>query len=205
MSIIFYNVKTSEISTNLNSYINSFITQSQNDREELVKQIIDSFQSIVLKKNEFLVQENKICTFFCYIESGILQHAILVDSEEKTTYLALRNSVTSSLKSFLNKIPSQKSIKAISECNLKVIDLETFQRLMKNNEVFKQFYHNLIEKQIMLIDDYRIDLLTLNPEERYKKLLLTEPKLLQEVPLHYLASFLGISTRNMSRIRKNVK
>ena len=58
------------------------------------------------------------------------------------------------------------------------------------------------EKQICLIDDYRIDLLTLTPEERYKKLLTNEPKLLQEVPLHYLASFLGISSRHMSRIRK---
>lgn len=198
-------MKPSEINTNLNSYINSFIVHNQNDNQELVKQIVDDFQSIVLKKNEFLVHENEICPLFCYIESGILQHAILVDGEEKTTYLALRNSVTSSLNSFLNKIPSRKSIKAISECNLKVIDLQTFQRLMKNNEIFKQFYHNLIEKQIMLIDDYRIDLLILTPEERYKKLLLTEPNLLQEVPLHYLASFLGISTRNMSRIRKNVK
>lgn len=198
-------MKASEINTNLNTYINSFVIHNQNDNEELVKQIVDNFQSIVLKKNDFLVHENEICPLFCYIESGILQHAIVVVGEEKTTYLALRNSVTSSLNSFLNKIPSRKSIKAISDCSLKVIDLENFQKLMKNNEVFKQFYHNLIEKQIMLIDDYRIDLLTLTPEERYKKLLQTEPKLLQEVPLHYLASFLGISTRNMSRIRKNVK
>lgn len=198
-------MKASEINTNLNTYINSFIIHNQNNNEELVKQIVDNFQSIDLKKNEFLVHENEICPLFCYIEGGILQHAIVVDGEEKTTYLALRNSVTSSLNSFLNKIPSRKSIKAISDCSLKVIDLENFQKLMKNNEVFKQFYHNLIEKQIMLIDDYRIDLLTLTPEERYKKLLQTEPKLLQEVPLHYLASFLGISTRNMSRIRKNVK
>ena len=198
-------MKASKINTNLNSYINSFIVHNQYDNQELVKQIVDNFQSIVLKKNEYLVHEDEICPLFCYIERGILQHAILVDGEEKTTYLALRDSVTSSLNSFLNKIPSRKSIKAISECNLKVIDLESFQKLMINNEIFKQFYHNLIEKQIMLIDDYRIDLLILTPEERYKKLLLTEPNLLQEVPLHYLASFLGISTRNMSRIRKNVK
>ena len=76
---------------------------------------------------------------------------------------------------------------------------------MHQNKAFHQFYFNLIEKQICLIDDYRIDLLTLTPEERYKKLLVNEPILLQEVPLHYLASFLGISTRHMSRIRKNVK
>ncbi|WP_258932283.1 hypothetical protein [Flavobacterium oreochromis] len=55
-----------------------------------------------------------------------------------------------------------------------------------------------------MIDDYRIDLLALTPEERYKKLLENEPKLLNEVPLHYLASFLGISNRHMSRIRKSI-
>ena len=79
-----------------------------------------------------------------------------------------------------------------------------FKDLIENNKAFHQFYYNVIEKQICLIDDYRIDLLTLTPEERYKKLLATEPKLLQEVPLHYLSSFLGISSRHMSRIRKNI-
>jgi CRP-like cAMP-binding protein len=116
----------------------------------------------------------------------------------------LRNTVTSSLNSFLNKIPSRKSIKALSDCKLWVVDLKTFKDLIENNTAFHQFYYNIIEKQICLIDDYRIDLLTLTPEERYRKLLANDPKLLQEVPLHYLASFLGISSRHMSRIRKNI-
>jgi CRP-like cAMP-binding protein len=128
----------------------------------------------------------------------------LTDDEEKTSYLALRNSVTTSLNSFLFQKPSRKNIKAIADCKLWIVDLKTFKNLIENNKAFHQFYYNVIEKQICLIDDYRIDLLTLTPEERYKKLLATEPKLLQEVPLHYLASFLGISSRHMSRIRKNI-
>jgi CRP-like cAMP-binding protein len=108
------------------------------------------------------------------------------------------------LSSFLSEKPSRKSIKAIVDCTLWIVDLKTFQNLIEHNQAFRLFYYNVIEKQICLIDDYRIDLLTLTPEERYKKLLTTEPKLLQEVPLHYLASFLGISTRHMSRIRKNI-
>jgi hypothetical protein len=48
-----YRVKASEINTNLNTYINSFIIHNQNDNEELVKQIVDNFQSIVLKKRVF--------------------------------------------------------------------------------------------------------------------------------------------------------
>ncbi|KIX20872.1 cyclic nucleotide-binding protein [Flavobacterium sp. 316] len=196
-------MKIKKTTNSLVSYIKLFI-----DNDIFEKDILNAaslFSNILLNKNNFLVKENDICNYFCFIENGILQHSITVLDEEKTSYLALKNSVTTSLSSFLNKVPSRKSIKAISDCNLWVIDFETFSDLVKNNKGFNQFYSKLIEKQICLIDDYRIDLLTLTPEERYKKLLVNETKLLQEVPLHYLASFLGISTRHMSRIRKNIK
>lgn len=182
----------------------SFLDSEKDALKELMEKAIDSFSVLELKKNDYYVREDEICNYFCYIESGILQHSIEVLGEEKTSYLALKNTVTSSLSSFLFRKPSRKNIKAIADCKLWVVDLETFRNLITVNKAFHQFYYNLIEKQICLIDDYRIDLLTLTPEERYKKLLTNEPKLLQEVPLHYLASFLGISNRHMSRIRKNV-
>ncbi len=169
-----------------------------------VPKILDSFKSLDLKKNDFFAEQGKVCQYFCFIESGILQHSIIVSGEEKTTYLALKNTYTSALKSFKNQVPSRKNIKAITSTVLWVLTIEKFNYLLKNNEGFFQFYFNLIENQIFLIDDYRIDLLTLSPEARYKKMLATEPNLLQQVPLRYLASFLGISTRNMSRIRKKI-
>ena len=191
--------------TNFLEYLTEFANPVDDSFIELLEKSKDSFRFLSLKKNEFFVREGEVCQYFCYVESGILQHSIMVDDEEKTTYLALRNSVTSSLNSFLFDKPSRKNIKAISDCGLWIVDLKTFKNLIENNEAFHQFYYNLIEKQLCLIDDYRIDLLTLSPEERYNKLLATEPKLLQEVPLHYLSSFLGISSRHMSRIRKNTK
>lgn len=195
-------MNSSENKTLLTNYIKSFLNEDNLDND--LNAILDEFTFLSLKKNSFFTKEGEICNHFCFVESGILQHSIIVSGEEKTSYLALQNSVTSSLNSFLNKVPSRKSIKALSDCNLWIVDLETFQELVKNNKAFQQFYYHLIEKQICLIDDYRIDLLTLTPEERYKKLLANEPNLLQEVPLHYLASFLGISSRHMSRIRKNI-
>lgn len=181
----------------------SFLATKEAETIALLEKGLGSFEQMHLKKNDFFVRHNEVCRYFCYIESGILQHSITVDDVEKTSYLALKNSVTSSLNSFLFQQPSRKNIKAIADTQLWVVDLKTFQELISNNKAFHQFYYNLIEKQICLIDDYRIDLLTLTPEERYKKLLTNEPNLLQEVPLHYLASFLGISNRHMSRIRKN--
>ena len=184
------------------SYLKQVINDSRYD--DLIPEVLEYFSFIKLNRNDFFVKEGKVCNYFCFIESGVLQHSITVLGEEKTTYLALKNSCTSALKSFTHKILSRKSIKAICDCNLWVINLNDFNDLLKNNRAFNQFYYNLIENQIYLIDDYRIDLLILTPEERYKKLLDNDTELLQEVPLHYLASFLGISTRHMSRIRKNI-
>lgn len=187
----------------LHAYIQSIIDDISLD--EHIPDIVTHFTPLTLNKNQYFVEEGNICKYFCFIENGILQHSILISGEEKTTYLGLKNSCTSALQSFLQKKPSRKNIKALSDCKLWVITVDYFNSLLKNNPAFHQFYFNLIENQIFLIDDYRIDLLILSPEERYKKLLTTEPELLQKVPLHYLASFLGISTRHMSRIRKLIK
>ena len=168
-------------------------------------EIACAFKVITLKKNDFLVRKGDICPYFCYVESGILQHSISVEGDEKTTYLAMRDSATSSLLSFINRSPSRKDIKAIAETKIRAINRPAFQILLDNNDLFRRFYYNLLERQICLIDDYRIDLLTMTAEERYQKLLANDKVLLQSVPLRYLASFLGISMRNMSRIRNSVK
>ncbi len=187
----------------LEHYIQTIINDES--LESTLPEICNAFSLIEVKKNDFFVREGTVCKYFCYVDSGILQHSITVLGENKTTYLALRQSFTSALNSFKNKQPSRKNIKALSDCSLWVVNFEAFHNLLENNIGFNTFYYNLIENQIFLIDDYRIDLLTLSPEARYKKLLNNEPHLLQEVPLHYLASFLGISSRHMTRIRKNIK
>ncbi|SEC33575.1 cAMP-binding domain of CRP or a regulatory subunit of cAMP-dependent protein kinases [Tenacibaculum sp. MAR_2009_124] len=188
---------------NFRNYL--FEVINDNNLNVYVDEILEAFSLYELPKDKTFVEVGEICKHFCFVESGILQHSITVKDEDKTTYLALKNSCTTSLKSFLKQTPSSKNIKALSKCQLKVVKTHDFQKLMQSNIAFKQFYYNLIENQIFLIDDYRLDLLTLQPEDRYKKLLINEPDLLNEVPLHYLASFLGISKRHMSRIRKNVK
>ena len=188
------------LKTHLENYIKGYIPSNISANE--LSEITDHFSFLKLKKNEFLVKEGSICKHFCFIETGILQHAIMVEGVEKTTYLGLKNSATTALNSFKNKLPSRKNIKALSDCNLWVLSINDFKKLLEKNDTFKLFYYNLIENQILLIDDYRIDLLTLSPEERYLKLLENEPTLIKQVPLQYLSSFLGISLRHMSRVRK---
>ena len=182
----------------------SFGFSSENLRATLVP-FRSFFKEIHLKKNDFLVKQDEICKYFCFIDEGVLKHSIEIDGQEKTTYLGMKNTATVALNSFLLQQPSRKSIKALFDCHLWIMSRDVFLELRESNSDFRQFYYNLIEKQLCLIDEYRLDLLTLSPEDRYKKLLENEPKLIHDVPLHYLSSLLGISDRHMSRIRKNIK
>ena len=144
--------------------ISGFSPGASRKLQDFIEGAGSGFLKLHLKKNEFLVTEGEICTFFCLIKSGILQHSILIDGEEKTTYLGLANSITTSLGSFLYEKPSRKSIKALADTRLLVIDRANFQDLLAHNPEFSGLYYELLERQICLIDDYRIDLLTLSPE-----------------------------------------
>ena len=42
------------------------------------------------------------------------------------------------------------------------------------------------------------------PQERYLNLLNQKPHIIQRVPQHYIASYLGISTVHLSRIKKKI-
>ena len=121
-------------------YLCQFIDVKDNSMQEFIVKARETFQILHLKKNEFFVKENEVCKHFCFVESGILQHSIEILDEEKTTYLALRNSVTSSLSSFLFGKPSRKSNKAIADCKLCIVDLKTFKDLIEIKKAFHQYY-----------------------------------------------------------------
>ena len=102
-------MELSNSKTTFTNYLRQFMDSESDVFEPFIQKAANSFTFLHLKKNDYLVKEGEICQYFCYIESGILQHSILVLEEEKTSYLALRNTVTSSLNSFLfNKQASSK-------------------------------------------------------------------------------------------------
>ena len=100
--------------TNFEIYLKSVLNAK--DLEYLIPEVLDNFQLLELQKNDYFVEAGSVCKYFCYIESGILQHSIDVLGDEKTTYLALKNSLTSALNSFKNKVPSRKSDALFAFC-----------------------------------------------------------------------------------------
>ncbi len=169
------------------------------------EKIASFFKRQSFEKDTFFVKEGKISCQLAFVETGQFQfYSLTTQGEERTTYVSLENSFVASLLSYLNELPARENIKALTNATLWVIDKKDVTTLQNQMPSFKDFYIKLIEWQICCIDKSRLDLITLTTEQRYEKILKEEPALLQQIPLQYIASMLGITPRHLSRIRKNI-
>jgi CRP/FNR family transcriptional regulator, anaerobic regulatory protein len=172
---------------------------------ETLDKILDSFVLIEFKKGEYVVEEGKTSKYIGFVKSGMFQYYVLKDGEEKTSYVSIENTWLASLLSFISQTPSLENIRAITDGSIFLISKANLKILIDEVPDFKDFYIGLLEASICGIDASRQDLILLTAEQRYEKLMKEEPFLLQQIPLQYLASMLGVTPRHLSRIRGNIR
>ena len=76
-------MELSNSKTTFTNYLHQFMDSESDVFEPFIQKAANSFTFLHLKKNDYLVKEGEICQYFCYIESGILEHSVLVLEEEK--------------------------------------------------------------------------------------------------------------------------
>jgi CRP/FNR family transcriptional regulator, anaerobic regulatory protein len=172
--------------------------------DELEK-VVSFFEFRVFKKNDFLVEAGKTSRHIGFVESGMLQYYVLVNGEERTTYVSIANTFFASVLSFISETPALESVKALTDGSISLISKTNLKRLVAEMPAFKDFYIRLLESSMCGIDETRHDLIVLTAEQRYLKMLKKEPHLLQQIPLQHLASILGVTPRHLSRIRHKIR
>jgi CRP/FNR family transcriptional regulator, anaerobic regulatory protein len=170
-----------------------------------LKKIVDSFSLQAFEKNDFVVEYGKTSKYIGFINSGMFQYYVLKDGEERTHYVSIENTWFASLLSFISETPSQENIRALTNGSIYLIGKASLKKLVSEVPGFNAFYIGLLEQSICGIDASRFDLIILTAEERYEKMLKSEPRLLQQIPLQYLASMLGVTPRHLSRIRNSIR
>ncbi|GAB2563264.1 Crp/Fnr family transcriptional regulator [Spirosoma aerophilum] len=167
--------------------------------------ITRQFRCRVVSKGEYYLKEGQISQQLGFIDRGLFHYFCTREGEEITTYTTGSGGFIVSLSSFLKQKPARESIRALVDSDVWIIDKPAFDQLRREIPMFDVFYVGMLEEQINCIDESRFNLLTLTAEERYQKLMAEEPRLLQEVPLHHLASILGVTPRHLSRIRGQIR
>ena len=167
--------------------------------------IVDSFDLQEFKRNDYVVEQGKTSKYFGFVKSGMFQYYVLKDGEEKTSYVSIENTWFASLLSFISETPAVETVRALTDGSIYMLSKPNLKKLVSEVPGFNNFYIGLLEASICGIDSSRHDLIVLTAEQRYEKMLAREPRLIQQIPLQYLASMLGVTPRHLSRIRNNIR
>ncbi len=170
-----------------------------------LEKILNAFELQKFKKNDFVVEEGKTSRYMGFVETGMFQYYVIKDGEERTNYVSIENTFFASVLSFISETPSLENVRALVDGSISMISKTNLKMLLNEIPAFKDFYIGLLEVSLCGIDASRYDLIVLTAEERYEKMILKEPHLLQQIPLQNLASMLGVTPRHLSRIRSKIR
>mgnify|MGYP000414179458 CR=1 FL=1 len=187
----------------LKETINNYSKISENSW--LLFRSILNFNSI--KKGETILRAGQTAKNIHFICKGVLR-TFYTDTEGNvyTKNIFFENNFAASKVSLILDNPSYFSIEALEDTFLLNFNFKAYKKLIKENEDLKDFYISYIEQNWIIEKEKKeISLVMENGTERYVKLLNRHPKLDERISQHHIASHLGITPTQLSRIRKSLK
>jgi CRP-like cAMP-binding protein len=175
--------------------------------DEAVWKMLEPHCSIVrYKKYQRFVTEGKKANEVALIIDGMFRHYYIKDGEEKTTYFYFEKHFMSSYISCITQQPSHITIEALSDAVCIVFPYNIIAALFEKNMAWQKFGRLIAEYLATGLEERMASLLLQSPEERYIDLLNgNKQKIIERIPHHYIANYLGITPVSLSRIRNRVQ
>ena len=177
-------------------FLSKYISLNEDEKQALIA--LDIFRSV--KKGTILLREGESSQMGYFVLNGCLRTFYIINGEEKTT--AFHTEMDSIMPScVLSKKPSEYSISCVEDSVITVsnpdMEEEKFPKFEKLCRVLSEV---LLVKQQIDFDKFK----TSTPEGRYQNLQENRPDLIQRIPQHQLASFIGITPQSLSRMKSRI-
>ncbi len=181
------------------NFISKYITL--NDEEKNVLLSLNLFHSF--KKGTVLLKEGQKTKDSYFVLKGCIRVYYMIEGEEKTTaFYTEMDALTPYC--VISKAPSEYFISCVEDSIVLISDadvtVEVNSKFPKFEVMCRMFSEELLAKQQIDFDEFK----TSSPEQRYLNLLQKRPDLIQRVPQHQLASYLGIKPQSLSRLRARI-
>ena len=148
-----------------------------------------------------LLCEGQISRTMFLIEEGCLRTWVNNDGKEITTQFFFEGDSVASIESFRTNQPSLYSIESIEPCKLRTISQHDFQAALEEIPELKKKMEEHLFRRFFQSQQFFYSFLKNKPQQRYEELIKLHPHIIQRVPQHYIASYLGITPVSLSRIR----
>lgn len=167
--------------------------------------LVPALQYRKLSRGERWISEGQKELHIGMVLEGNMRHYYTRDGEEKTTYFYFENHLISSYFSAITGKPSELTIEALTDCRLLTFPYAHLKLLYDRSPKWERFGRLLAEYIAMGLEERMAGLLLMSPEERYLRLLQgNKQKIIERIPQHYIANYLGITPVSLSRIRKRL-
>jgi CRP-like cAMP-binding protein len=171
------------------------------DEEKEVITDLDLFREV--KKGTILLEEGQRSKLGYFVLKGCIRKFYIIDGEEKTTnfYTELQGETPECV---LNNSPSAYYLSVVEDSIISAstpdAEEDVFAKFPRFETLCRIISEDLLTKSQTSFDDFKNS----SPAQRYENLLASRPDLIQRVPQHQLASFLGITPQSLSRLKARI-
>lgn len=185
-------------------FFESFNKKVQLTKEE-EQQIAKFLTPKKLRRKQYLLQEGDPCKFVAFVEKGALRsYSVDEKGSEHIIQFALEGWTISDLYSFLTGEPATYNIDAIEDSELTLISKSAHEELLNTMPKFETFTRLNITGAYVAMQRRLTSIISSPSEERYEKFNELYPSIVQRVPQHMIASYMGLTPETLSRVRKKI-
>jgi CRP-like cAMP-binding protein len=158
-----------------------------------------------VRKGQYLLEAGDVCRHAIFVAQGCLRSYTIDQKEVKQIFqFAIEGWAISDMYSFLTDEPATYYIDAIEDSELYLMDKAGKEELLDHIPGMEKVFRLSLEKNYIANQRRSNAMLGASIEERYLSFARTYPKILQRVPQHMIASYLGVSAQTLSRLRKQL-
>ena len=155
-----------------------------------------------LRKRYYLLQQGDVCKYQAFVEKGLLRsYTIDKKDNEHVLQFASEGWWMADLSSYLNDEPSFLNMDAIEDAELLLIDKSSWETAMQKIPKLEHYFRIIIQNHLVATQKRLLQSFSESAEEKYLRFLRIFPDCEQRVPLHMIASYLGIKRETLSRLR----
>ncbi len=191
---------TTHTSSSIGRYASKFVDLTA---EELTT-FTAAFKEMKVKKRQFLVQPNFVAKHRYFILKGALRaYVVGEEGQDHTIQLAIEDWWISDYNSYMFQQPASMFVMAVEDSLLLQISFEDEQQLKAASYKFETFFRILAERSVAFMQRRVITNLTQTAEQRYDVFVEKYPAMVNRFPQYVIASYLGMTTEFLSRIRNH--
>jgi len=200
-----YFCNTRKIFSSMHDKLLHYIGSDHNFSQEETEAVKRYFEPVKFSRNTIIEEAGKIPGYLYYIVSGYLRLFYTdQNGNEVTTHINCPPGFFTSYSHFINETISEDYVECITDCELLRITKKNLDNLVRESQSMKDFSISVFQQSIAYNENRSRELSVLNAEERYLKLIKDYPEIIQNVPIQYIASFLGMKPESLSRIRRKI-